>query len=907
MRIWIVNHYADPPDGLATRSFDIARRLIEKGNPTTIFACSFSHYHLKPARRLGWRLWREEDIEGVRYVWIAGTPYRKNDWRRVLNMLVFTVLAFVAGAVRRERPQVVVGVSVHPLAALSGYFLARIKGARFFFEITDLWPETLIDFGRLRPDGRAARWMRTLERYLFEQSERIIMLWRHTDAYVESQGVSSSKILWLPHGVELARYEELAPYEGAPERPFRVMFLGGFVDSNSVDTIIDAAAVLEKRGRSDIKFLLIGAGSARDGLISQAKSMELKNVDFPPPVPKREVSRVMGDADAFIYGLRDLPLYRFGISLNKLTDYLAAGRPIVFFGKSSYDPVRDANAGVSVPPGDPEVLADGIERLADLPPQERMAMGERGRRYLVEYHNIPRLADRLLDVFEDEHAPSISRNDLAGIRLAGTLLLAVALEVFAVPLVISFAFFVLLALFLTRFADTFSSAVLAFVLAIYVLAGLTMLEVNRITDIAGKPVERRPVALIRIGMLGALPIAILVSSPQRVTLSAVVALAYVVVALLSFKFGRANRVMLAYVGAVAAWMILSWLRTKYLLHLTPDQLAYGTSKLTYFTFIVLPMSAAVAMMIDRAEDLWPAAASQLAIGLGVGLITIALLGDRILGVDRYTWQGNLIALGTLVAVQPWLVKNFWASAAIGVLGVGGIMFAGARQSLLAFGLALLLSAVYWAWVRYLRDSEGAAGRLKRAVANRYVALPLVLVMLTGAAIVVTYDQHRLCHCITDRLIALEGNSGDRDTLLKAGVKLLAESPIVGTGLGSFDGVVADTGYQGGSYQYPHNIPLEVASETGLIGFLLIIVPLLVTWVLLFWSGIQRASPAIATLVMIVAVFFVVANLSGDIPSDRGMWIFGIVALKLGYDAWQARQSPARSAAPERVDVPLPVS
>jgi hypothetical protein len=88
---------------------------------------------------------------------------------------------------------------------------------------------------------------------------------------------------------------------------------------------------------------------------------------------------------------------------------------------------------------------------------------------------------------------------------------------------------------------------------------------------------------------------------------------------------------------------------------------------------------------------------------------------------------------------------------------------------------------------------------------------------------------------------------------------------------------------------------------------LIIVPLLATWVVLFWTGVQRASPAIATLVMIVAVFFVVSNISGDIPSDRGMWIFGIVALKLGYDAWQSRSAPARSAAPERVDVPLPVS
>src|SRR5216683_2098780 len=213
MRIWIVNHYADPPDGLATRTFDLARRLVEKGNPTTILVCAFSHYHLKPVRELGWRLWRDEDIEGVRYVWIAAPAYHRNDWRRVLNMLVFSALAFVSGSLRRERPQVVVGVSVHPLAALSGYFLALTKGARFFFEVTDLWPETLIDFGRLRPDGRAARGMRTLERHLFEQAACIIILSSHTDSSANSQCLSLSQIPCLPHSVNFAQFYELTPYD----------------------------------------------------------------------------------------------------------------------------------------------------------------------------------------------------------------------------------------------------------------------------------------------------------------------------------------------------------------------------------------------------------------------------------------------------------------------------------------------------------------------------------------------------------------------------------------------------------------------------------------------------------------------------------------------------------------------
>src|SRR5229473_5436195 len=93
MRIWIVNHYADPPDGLATRSFDLARRWVEKGHPTTIFVCNFGHYHLKPVRTIPFpRLWLNEDVQGVRMVWLRAPGYTRNNWRRVVNMLTFSTL-----------------------------------------------------------------------------------------------------------------------------------------------------------------------------------------------------------------------------------------------------------------------------------------------------------------------------------------------------------------------------------------------------------------------------------------------------------------------------------------------------------------------------------------------------------------------------------------------------------------------------------------------------------------------------------------------------------------------------------------------------------------------------------------------------------------------------------------------
>jgi O-antigen/teichoic acid export membrane protein len=538
--------------------------------------------------------------------------------------------------------------------------------------------------------------------------------------------------------------------------------------------------------------------------------------------------------------------------------------------------------------------------------------------------------------------------EVVGLTLAGTLVVVVLLEVFAGPLVsfylgpsfsggvdilrltligafpwaayvtlrsvidaqhvrpinarnltISFLFALVLAFVLRRVADPTTGAVLAFVLGLWLLAGLTMLEVNRIANVFGSPADRSPAALARIGVLAALPIAIVVSSPSRPVVALLISLGYVVLALFSFRLSRSYKLTLAYLGAVAVWMTISWLRTRYLLHLDSGQVSYGTSKYEYFVFIVLPMAAAVAMIVQRVEDAWPIAGSQLAIGAVIALITVALLGDKILGAERFSWQGDLIALGTLIAVQPWLVKNIWASAAVGVLGVGGIMFAGARQSLVAFGLALLLSAAYWAVSKYVRETRGKPNAVRQALASRYVALPLVLLVLTGAAIAVTYHwtPTSYCYCITDRLISLEGNAGDRDKMLYRGFQLLAQDPILGTGLGSFAGSVPNSLSKGNFYQYPHNVPLEIASETGLIGFFLIFVPLVGGWLSLLWAGIQRGSPAAAGVMMIVTVFFTVANLSGDIPSDRGLWVFGILALKLGLDAVGLRaKSPSKSSA-----------
>lgn len=129
MKVWIFNHYAEPPDGRATRSFDLGRRLVEKGHSVRIFASSFSHYTFREDRR-------PPEYDGVRFVWVPTFPYHRNDWRRVANMMSFFHKAARLGSSLPERPDVVIGVHVHPLAALAAGIVARRRKARFIMGST---------------------------------------------------------------------------------------------------------------------------------------------------------------------------------------------------------------------------------------------------------------------------------------------------------------------------------------------------------------------------------------------------------------------------------------------------------------------------------------------------------------------------------------------------------------------------------------------------------------------------------------------------------------------------------------------------------------------------------------------------------------------------------------------------
>jgi glycosyltransferase involved in cell wall biosynthesis len=405
--IWIFKQNAVSPDMAGgTRQYDLGRELVRKGHKLGIFATSFSYTQHKEMKLSESEKMKVEDINGVKFIWIKTFPYRKNNWRRVINILDFAVRSYHVGRrIHRSDtgllpPDVVIAFSVPLLAPLAAYYVARSFRAEFIMEVGDLWPRTLIDMGVLNENSLVAKGLTALEKSLYQRADMIITSLPFARDYIYSLGVNKKKIIWIPNGVNVSTYENIKVTRRSSDH-FKVMYLGAHGPTNALDTLLDAARIIQQEGYEDIKLILVGDGSEKSKLVHRKDKLKLNNVEFREPVPKAKVPAILSDADAFVFNLADAKVFKYGIGSNKLFDYMAAGRPIIFSANSANNPVKEAKCGVSVPPRSPELLMKAIVRLYRSSLEERQVMGERGRHYVKENHNFATVIEKLERCIEE--------------------------------------------------------------------------------------------------------------------------------------------------------------------------------------------------------------------------------------------------------------------------------------------------------------------------------------------------------------------------------------------------------------------------------------------------------------------------------------------------------------------------
>lgn len=400
-QVWILNHYAQEPGGAgSTRHFDLASHLFGLGWQATVIAASVEHGTGRQRLASDEKL-RLQSFDGVSFLWVKTPLYKGNSVDRILNILSYTFRVLVPRSTAAlPRPDVIVGSSVHPFAAVAGALLAKRHGVPFVFEVRDLWPQTLVVMGRLNETSLMTQVLRWVELWLYRRADKIVVLSPQAADYIAPLGVAADKVVWIPNGVELEGYAKPSP--PATRDVFTLMYFGAHGQANGLDCVLDAMAELNIRpDMQHVRLRLIGDGPLKPALKAQASQLDLSNVIFEDPVPKAQIPQLASEADAFVICVKDLPqLYKYGISMNKLFDYLAASRPIIMASAAANDPVSDAGAGFTVAPENSNELAQAINKLVNLSQEQRTAMGEAGRAYVEKHHSFSALAAKFAAVFQ---------------------------------------------------------------------------------------------------------------------------------------------------------------------------------------------------------------------------------------------------------------------------------------------------------------------------------------------------------------------------------------------------------------------------------------------------------------------------------------------------------------------------
>jgi len=377
-----------------TRHHELARFLVQKGHSVTVIASPVSYLTGSSSHK------QKEVIDGVTilraYTYNA---LHKSFVHRVFSFFSFMFSSFFVG-LGVKNVDVVWGTSPPIFQGVTAWLLARLKGARFLFEVRDLWPDFAIAVGVLK-NSTLINMSLWLEKFLYQHADHMMV---NSPGYVEhvrSRGAKSVDL--VPNGADPGMFhpqDEGKNFREAHQLKdhFVVLYAGAHGMSNDLQVVLECARLLGSN--QDIYFVFLGDGKEKAALQAQAAELQLSNVLFLPSVPKNEMADALAASQACIAILKPLDEYKTTYP-NKVFDYMAAGRPVVLAIEGVIrDVVEEADCGVFPRPGDAQDMANAIQFL-ESDRKHAAILGRNGRRFLEEHFSRESMAVRLCEMFEE--------------------------------------------------------------------------------------------------------------------------------------------------------------------------------------------------------------------------------------------------------------------------------------------------------------------------------------------------------------------------------------------------------------------------------------------------------------------------------------------------------------------------
>ena len=400
-------------DNQGGRHYWFAKNLINQVYNPQIF-CANTYHNSSKIIEFNDGKYVTKQVENIPFVFVKTTPYTGNGIQRLKNMITFYINLFpVAKEYSKAygKPDAILASSVHPLTLVAGIKIAKKFGVPCICEVRDLWPESLVAYSRLKKSSLIAKLLYQGEKWIYKKADRLIFTMEGGKDYIIDKSwdiehggpVNINKVSHINNGVDLEEYEYNKEHyvtvdeDLDNEQMFKVVYAGAIRKANNVKTIIDAALVINKSDFSNIRFLIYGDGNDKEYLEKYCVEKKISNVVFKGFVEKKYIPYILSKSNLNIIHFEQNGIKKYGVSLNKMFEYFASGKPTISDCEFGYDLCKKYKCGVVVDNADDKQLAEAIIKFSNMPNEK---YGEYCKNAIIaaQDYDIRVLAEKLIMV-----------------------------------------------------------------------------------------------------------------------------------------------------------------------------------------------------------------------------------------------------------------------------------------------------------------------------------------------------------------------------------------------------------------------------------------------------------------------------------------------------------------------------
>lgn len=375
MRILVVcQHYKPEP----MRITDICEELVKRGNDVTALTGvpNYPMGIIYEGYRHGQR--RKEVINGVKVIRSFTIGRRTGAFWRILNYFSYAISASIkAGKLGDQFDVVFVNQTSPVMMAWPGIRYKKKYKKKLVVYCMDLWPESL-EAGGIKKGSPVYKLFHWISEKTYKQADRLLVTSRTFNKYFEEEfGMNPEEIVYLPQYAEdlFSNLEINTDKEKTPDDEYNFVFAGNVGKAQSVETIIEAANLL--KDKKNIKFHIVGNGSALEHCKEMAKEYGLTSVTFHGRKPVEEMPKYYAMADAMLITMFDNEMISKTLP-GKVQTYMAAGKPIIgAINGEARRVIKEAKCGICGPAEDGSKLAENLLEFINSVKKKNMAFNAR--------------------------------------------------------------------------------------------------------------------------------------------------------------------------------------------------------------------------------------------------------------------------------------------------------------------------------------------------------------------------------------------------------------------------------------------------------------------------------------------------------------------------------------------------